>query len=153
MPILSYDAAAPRRVRRPRRSRYLTGDYRKEYDKLFDGVSPQNAPSTGTVVEAELVSSGVVRAGDDRVQVFLLVDQTRTNKAEQRAGGLQELGHGDDGAGRRRLAGRRPRHLSRAAHRAARCLTWPPREFMIVANAAPGLSSLRPGFVAAACVR
>ena len=41
-----------------------------------------NAPATGTVVDAEVVSSGVVRADNDRVQVFLLVDQARTNKAE-----------------------------------------------------------------------
>ena len=61
---------------------YLTGDYRKEYDKLFDGIIAQNAPSTGTVLTAELVRSSVVRASDDRVQVFLLVNQTRTNKKD-----------------------------------------------------------------------
>lgn len=79
VPILSYDAtdlAASKAAAQP----YLTGDYRKEYDKLFDGIIAQNAPATGTVLEAELVRSGIVRSGTDRVQVFALVNQSRTNK-------------------------------------------------------------------------
>ncbi|MDF1606023.1 DnaJ domain-containing protein [Nocardioides sp. YIM 152315] len=83
VPILSYDARHLDESRAAAQA-HLTGDYREEYDKLFDGVIQQNAPSTGTVVEAELVRSGLVRADDDRAQVFLLVDQTRTNKAEKR---------------------------------------------------------------------
>lgn len=83
VPILSYDSARLEESRSAAQA-YLTGDYRKEYDKLFDGVIATNAPSTGTTVEAELVRSGVTRADADRVQVFLLVDQTRTNKAERR---------------------------------------------------------------------
>jgi Mce-associated membrane protein len=83
VPILSYDAAHLDESKAAAEA-YLTGSYRKEYAKLFDGVIAANAPSTGTVVEADLVSSGVVRADDDRVQVFLLVDQSRTNKAEQK---------------------------------------------------------------------
>jgi Mce-associated membrane protein len=83
VPILSYDAAHLEESRAAAEG-YLTGAYRKEYAKLFDGVIAGNAPSTGTVVEADLVSSGVVRADDDRVQVFLLVDQSRTNKAEKK---------------------------------------------------------------------
>lgn len=82
VPILSYDAAHLDESKAAAEG-YLTGGYRKEYAKLFDGVIAANAPSTGTVVEAALVSSGVVRADDDRVQVFLLVDQSRTNKAEK----------------------------------------------------------------------
>jgi Mce-associated membrane protein len=81
VPVLSYDAAhidESQAAAQP----YLTGDYRKEYDKLFDGIIAQNAPSTGTVLTAELVRSSVVRASDDRVQVFLLVNQTRTNKKD-----------------------------------------------------------------------
>ncbi|MEP9362310.1 DnaJ domain-containing protein [Nocardioides sp. CN2-186] len=79
VPILSYDAAhldESKAAAEP----YLTGDYRKEYDKLFDGIIAQNAPATGTVVKADLVRSSVVRSGDDRVQVFMLVNQSRTNK-------------------------------------------------------------------------
>jgi Mce-associated membrane protein len=82
VPVLSYDAAhidESQAAAQP----YLTGDYRKEYDKLFDGIIAQNAPSTGTVLKAELVRSSVVRASDDRVQVFLLVNQTRTNKVDK----------------------------------------------------------------------
>jgi Mce-associated membrane protein len=82
VPILSYDAAHLDESKAAAEA-FLTGSYRKEYAKLFDGVIAANAPSTGTVVEGDLVSSGVVRADDDRVQVFLLVNQTRTNKAEK----------------------------------------------------------------------
>ncbi|GAA4700376.1 J domain-containing protein [Nocardioides conyzicola] len=82
VPILSYDAAHLDDSKAAAEG-YLTGAYRKEYAKLFDGVIAANAPSTGTVVKAKLVSSGVVRADDDRVQVFLLVDQSRTNKADK----------------------------------------------------------------------
>lgn len=79
VPILSYDAAnldTSKAAAQP----YLTSDFREEYDKLFDGIIAQNAPSTGTVLKASLVRSGIVRSGEDRVQVFALVDQTRTNK-------------------------------------------------------------------------
>ena len=79
VPVLSYDAKALEESRAAARQ-YLTGDYRKEYDKLFDGLIEQNAPATGTVVEAELVRSSVVRAGEDRAEIFVLVNQARTNK-------------------------------------------------------------------------
>ena len=82
VPILSYDAG-DLEASKTAAEGYLTGSYRKEYAKLFDGVIAANAPATGTVVQAKLVRSGVVRADDDRVQVFLLVDQSRTNKAEK----------------------------------------------------------------------
>lgn len=79
VPILSYDAT-DLEGSKAAAQQYLTGDYRTEYDKLFDGIIAQNAPSTGTVLEAELVRSSVVRAGEDRVEVFVLVNQARTNK-------------------------------------------------------------------------
>jgi Mce-associated membrane protein len=79
VPILSYDATKLDESKAAAQQ-YLTGDYREDYDRLFDGIIEQNAPSTGTVLTAELVRSGVVRGGDDRVEVFLLVNQTRTNK-------------------------------------------------------------------------
>lgn len=82
VPVLSYDAKDLDRSRSAAQQ-YLTGDYKKKYDDLFDGVIKQNAPSTGTVVQASVVRSGVVRADSDRVQVFLLVNQTRTNKADK----------------------------------------------------------------------
>lgn len=82
VPILSYDAKDIDGSKAAAQA-YLTGDFRKEYDKLYDGVIAENAPSTGTVLQAKLVSSGLVRADSDRVQVFLLVDQERTNKADK----------------------------------------------------------------------
>ena len=45
-------------------------------------VSPMNA-KIGPRVIPYVVGSGLVRADQDRVQVFLLVDQSRTNKAER----------------------------------------------------------------------
>jgi Mce-associated membrane protein len=78
VPILSYDA---RHIDESKAAaeQYLTGDYRKDYDQLFDGIIEKDAPSTGTVLKAELVRSSIVRSSEDRVQVFVLVDQTRTN--------------------------------------------------------------------------
>lgn len=83
-PILSYDA---RHIddSRAAAEQYLTSGYRKDYDDLFNGIIKRNAPSTGTVLKATLVRSGVVRTSSDatRVQVFVLVDQTRTNKVDK----------------------------------------------------------------------
>jgi len=83
VPILSYDAAHLDDSRSDAQQ-YLTGGFRKDYDKLMDGVVAENAPGTGTVLEARLLRSGLARADEDRAQVFLLVDQSRTNKAEKR---------------------------------------------------------------------
>jgi len=78
VPILSYDAADLAASRAAATS-YLTSDYRAEYEKFFEGVMEKNAPRTGTVVETSVVRSGVVRAGEDRVEVFVLLDQATTN--------------------------------------------------------------------------
>lgn len=80
-PVLSYDAtrlAEDRAVA----GEYLTPEFREEYDKLFDGIVEQNAPELGTRVEAEVLASGVVRAGHDRAEIFLFVDQSVTNKEQ-----------------------------------------------------------------------
>ena len=58
---------------------YLTSDYRVDYDKLF-AVIAENAPQTQTTVEAEVVASGIVRSGEDRVDVLVFVDRPTTNK-------------------------------------------------------------------------
>lgn len=79
VPVLSYDAASLEESREAAES-YLTPAYRKEYAHFFEGVMKQNAEQTGTVVEAKLVRSGIVRSGEDRVEVFVLVDQSTTNK-------------------------------------------------------------------------
>ena len=87
MPVLSYDyktldddqAAA---------QAAMTSDYRKEYDPLFEVVK-ENAPDTGTAIGAEVIASGIVRSGEDRVEVLLFVNQPTTNKAADGAGHLR----------------------------------------------------------------
>lgn len=79
VPILSYDAAHLDESKAAAQQ-YLTGSLRKDYDQIFDGLIEKNAPSTKTVVQATLVRSSIVRADQGRAQVFLLVNQTRTNK-------------------------------------------------------------------------
>lgn len=79
-PVLSYDAADMEGSRSAAAS-YLTDSYRADRDKLFDQVIDANAPNTGTKVETSVAESSIVRAtDDDRVEVFLLIDQATTNK-------------------------------------------------------------------------
>lgn len=67
---------------------YLTDSYRTEnggYDDTFDSVIKTNAPKLRAVVEAQFISSGVIRTGggneaDDRVEVLVVFDQVTTNK-------------------------------------------------------------------------
>jgi Mce-associated membrane protein len=78
VPLLSYDAHhldESAAAAQP----YLTSSEKEQYDKLFD-VIRQNAPRTGTVVQAKYLASGVVRSGTDRVDVFVLVNQVTRNK-------------------------------------------------------------------------
>jgi len=57
-----------------------TDEYRKKsYDPFFEGVIEPNAGNTKTIVQAEVVEAGIVRSGDDRVQVFVLVNRPTTN--------------------------------------------------------------------------
>ncbi len=107
VPVLSYDASTLEDDQAEARA-FLTSDYRSEYDKLFE-VIKQNAPSTETKVDVEVVASGVVRSGSesDRVEILLFVNRPTTNKAQLPAGGLQGPGHADHGERRRRLADRR----------------------------------------------
>ena len=78
VPLLSYDARhldESAAAAQP----YLTSAEKVQYDKLF-AVIRQNAPRTGTVVQAKYLASGVVRSGTDRVDVFVLVNQVTRNK-------------------------------------------------------------------------
>ncbi len=64
---------------------YMTDDYREKYDESFTSVIEQNAPRIKAVVEAEFLSSGVVRTAggsdaDDRVEVMVVFDQLTTNQ-------------------------------------------------------------------------
>lgn len=78
VPLLSYDARHLDRSAAAARA-YLTDSEREQYDKLF-AVVRQNAPTTGTIVRAKYVASGIVRSGTDRVDVLVFVDQATRNK-------------------------------------------------------------------------
>jgi Mce-associated membrane protein len=78
VPLLSYDAHHLDQSAAAAQP-YLTSGEKAEYDKLF-AVIRQNAPRTGTVVNAKYLASGIVRSGTDRVDVFVLVDQATRNK-------------------------------------------------------------------------
>ena len=78
VPVLSYGYQSLEEDR-ARAEGYLTSDYRADYDKLF-GVIADNAPQTQTTVEATVVASGIVRSGQDRVDVLVFVDRPTTNK-------------------------------------------------------------------------
>jgi Mce-associated membrane protein len=81
VPILSYDASRSGHLDEDQASAegFMTADYRAEYAKLFE-VIKANAPETRTKVSAEVVASGVVRSGDDRVSVLVFVNRPTTNK-------------------------------------------------------------------------
>lgn len=78
VPLLSYDAHRLDESAAAAQP-YMTSSEKDQYDKLFD-VIRQNAPRTGTVVQAKYLASGVVRSGTDRVDVFVLVNQVTRNK-------------------------------------------------------------------------
>jgi Mce-associated membrane protein len=64
---------------------YMTDDYREKYDDIFTSVIEQNAPRIKAVVDAEFLSSGIVRTAggseaDDRVEVMVVFDQLTTNQ-------------------------------------------------------------------------
>ena len=78
VPVLSYDYETLEADQK-RAASYLTSSYRADYDQLF-GVISDNAPSTQTKVSAQVVGSGIVRSGEDRVDVLVFVDRPTTNK-------------------------------------------------------------------------
>ncbi|WP_159081258.1 J domain-containing protein [Nocardioides sediminis] len=78
VPVLSYGFETLEEDQ-ARAQGYLTSDYREDYDQLFAVIS-DNAPQTETTVQAEVVASGIVRSGRDRVDVLVFVDRPTTNK-------------------------------------------------------------------------
>jgi Mce-associated membrane protein len=78
VPILSYDARHLDQSAAAAQP-YLTTNEKEQYDKLF-AVIRQNAPRTGTVVQAKYLASGIVRSGTDRVDVLVFVNQVTRNK-------------------------------------------------------------------------
>ena len=79
VPVLSYDAKTLDEDQATAQAQ-MTSDYREEYDKLFEAIK-ENAPRTQTSVSAEVIASGIVRSGENRVQVLLFVNRPTTNKA------------------------------------------------------------------------
>jgi Mce-associated membrane protein len=79
VPVLSYDARTLEEDQAAAQAQ-MTSDYREEYDKLFEAIK-ENAPRTRTAVAAEVIASGIVRSGEDRVEVLLFVNRPTTNKA------------------------------------------------------------------------
>ncbi len=76
VPVLSYDYRTLDEDQAAAQD-LLTSDYRVDYDKLFE-VIRDNA-DTQTVVDAEVIASSVVRAGDERVEILLFVNRPTTN--------------------------------------------------------------------------
>lgn len=81
VPVLSYDHRTLDEDREAARE-WMTDDQKEEYDELFELIE-ENAPRTRTVVDVEVLSSAVVRAGEDRTEVLLFVDRHTTNKANR----------------------------------------------------------------------
>ncbi len=79
VPVLSYDHRSLEADGEAARE-WLTEDYGEEYDKLFAQIT-ESAPETRTVVRTEVVASGLVRSGEDRVQVLVFVDRPTRNKS------------------------------------------------------------------------
>jgi Mce-associated membrane protein len=81
VPVLSYDYRTLAQGQKEAES-YLTPHYRdKAYRPLFKTIAA-NAPGTRTVVTTKVVESAVVRAGEDRVEVLVLVDRPTTNSKQ-----------------------------------------------------------------------
>lgn len=81
VPVLSYDHRTLEEDQAEAHE-WLTDSQREEYDELF-ALIRENAPSTRTVVEVEVVTSAIVRAGEERTEVLLFVNRPTTNKANQ----------------------------------------------------------------------
>ena len=77
-PILSYNYKTLDQDQKAAES-YLTSGYRTKYAQLF-AVIKENAPRTRTVVTTQVADSGVIRSGEDRVDVLLFVNRPTTNK-------------------------------------------------------------------------
>ncbi|MGA8846592.1 MAG: hypothetical protein WB471_08275 [Nocardioides sp.] len=81
VPVLSYDYRQLEQDKQAALS-YMTPAYAAEYEQLFESVIAVNAPATETVVSVEVQASGVVRTGEDLVDVLLFVNRPTTNKQQ-----------------------------------------------------------------------
>jgi Mce-associated membrane protein len=64
---------------------YLSDDYRPAYIRSIRDVVSTPAHEIGAVVEAQVLSSGVVDASGERADVLLFVNQTTTSAADTQA--------------------------------------------------------------------
>lgn len=78
VPVLSYDYRTLEDDAAAARS-YMTEDYQEKYDQLF-AVLEESAPGAQAVQDTEVVASGIVRTGEDRVDVLVYVNRPTTNK-------------------------------------------------------------------------
>lgn len=89
VPLLSYDYKSMDASKKKAHA-VMTKKYQDDYDRLFE-VLVDNVPNTKTVVKTlPPVDAGVVRVGDDRVQVLVLVDRQVTNAERTQPVGYQE---------------------------------------------------------------
>jgi Mce-associated membrane protein len=77
-PVLSYDYRDLDKSFAAAKS-FMTPHYRDVYDQNVGGYVKDNAPTTKTIVTAEVVSSGIVRTGKDRVDVLVFVNRPTRN--------------------------------------------------------------------------
>jgi Mce-associated membrane protein len=81
VPVLSYDYRTLAQGQKDAESQ-MTVHYRdKAFRPLFATIK-QNAPGTQAVVTTKVVESAIVRAGEDRVEVLVLVDRPTQNKKQ-----------------------------------------------------------------------
>ena len=87
----------------------MTPAYQKKYDALFAQIAA-NAPEVKAIVTADVVASGIVRSGSDRVQVLVFVNRPTLRADKTEPDRVQGPGRDDHGEVRRRLARRQHGH-------------------------------------------
>ena len=80
VPLLSYDYQSLDADQQAAHDVITSGYQKRDYDDLFELIR-ENAPTTQTVVDVEVIASAVVRAGEDRAEILLFVNRPTTNKA------------------------------------------------------------------------
>ena len=77
VPVISYDYRKLDESAAAAKS-YMTDEFAERYDETFSIVET-NAAKSKTVVGVEVVASGIVRTGEDRVDVLLFINRPTTN--------------------------------------------------------------------------
>ena len=81
-PVLSYDYRTLPEDQ-AEAHRYLTDEYRDEYDQLFAAAIEPNAASTQAVVDVQVIRSAIVRNNGSSVDVLLFVNRPTSNKQRE----------------------------------------------------------------------